>query len=160
MADEEKKEETTPADEKPVETADATEESEEVEVPEKFKSLVESIENLSVLDLSELVKILEKKFGVSAQAPVAIAQAPAGDAGGDGADEKSSYDIVLTAIGDQKIEVIKAVRDVTGKGLKEAKDMVDAAVSGPQVIKEGAAKDEAAELKQKFETAGATVELK
>ena len=137
------------------------EEKKEVEVPEKFKSLVENIEKLSVLELSELVKILEEKFGVSAAAPVAIAVAPAaGGDGGEAAEEKSSFDIVLTAIGDQKIEVIKVVRDITGKGLKEAKDIVDAAVSGAQVVKEGANKEEAEELKKKFDAAGATIELK
>jgi len=131
----------------------------EVEVPEKFKSLVGSIEKLSVLELSELVHILEDKFGVSAAAPMAVA-APAAGNGEEAAEEKSSFDVVLTAVGDQKIEVIKAVRDVTGQGLKEAKDMVDAAASGPQVVKEGALKEEADQLKKKFETAGATVELK
>lgn len=137
------------------------EEKKEVEVPEKFKSLVESIEKLSVLELSELVHILEDIFGVSAAAPVAIAAAPsAGDGGGEAAEEKSSFDVVLTAVGDQKIEVIKTVRDATGKGLKEAKDIVDAAATGPQVVKEAAPKEEAEQLKKKFETAGATVELK
>jgi len=137
------------------------EEKNEVEVPKKFQPLVESIEKLSVLELSELVHLLEDKFGVSAAAPVAVATAPAeGGNGADAADEKSSYDVTLTAVGDQKIEVIKAVRDATGKGLKEAKDLVDATASGPQVVKEGAAKDEAEELKQKLTTAGATVELK
>jgi len=150
--------EATADKEKKVE--ESKDEKKEVEVPEKFKSLVEIIENLSVLDLSELVKILEEKFGVSAAAPVAMA-APGDAANGEGeaAEEKSSYNIVLTGIGDQKIEVIKVVRDVTGKGLKEAKDLVDAAASGPQVVKEGANKEETAELKKKFEAAGATIEL-
>jgi large subunit ribosomal protein L7/L12 len=134
----------------------------EVEVPAKFKDVVESIEKLSVLELSELVHILEDKFGVSAAAPMAIAAAPAAGDGGDSGDaeEKSSFDVVLTGIGDKKIEVIKVVRDTTGQGLKEAKDVVDAAASAPQVIKEGASKEESAQLKTKLETAGATVELK
>ena len=159
MADEEKKEET-PAEEPKTEESPAKEEK-EVEVPEKFKSLVENIETLSVLELSELVKILEDKFGVSAAAPMAIAAAPASggeDAGGDAA--KAAYTVELTAVGDQKIEVIKAVRDATGKGLKDAKDLVDAAATGSQVIKENAPSDEAEELKTKFEAAGASIELK
>ncbi|MBI1971262.1 MAG: 50S ribosomal protein L7/L12 [Candidatus Wildermuthbacteria bacterium] len=132
----------------------------EVEVPEKFKSLVESVEKLSVLELAELVKVLEKKFGVSAAAPVAVAAAlTAGEAEGAG-EEKTSFNVVLAGVGDKKIEVIKVVRDVTGKGLKEAKDLVDAAVSAPQVVKEGAKKEEADDLKKKLETAGAKVELK
>lgn len=137
-----------------------TEETKEtVEVPAKFKTLVENIETLSVLDLSELVKLLEKKFGVSAAAPMAMAMAPAAGAG-EPAEEKSAFTVVLTGIGAQKIEVIKVVRDATQKGLKEAKDLVDAAATAPQVVKEGAAKAEADELKKKLETAGATVELK
>ena len=144
-------------------SAEATADKKEVEIPKKFESLVESIEKLSVLELSELVHILEDKFGVSAAAPVAIAApqgAGDGNGGGEAEEENSSFSIVLTAVGDQKIEVIKAVRDIAGQGLKEAKDLVDAAATGPQVVKEGATKDEAAELKKKFETAGATVELK
>jgi large subunit ribosomal protein L7/L12 len=140
---------------------ETTKEQEQVEVPEKFKTLVESVEKLSVLELSELVKILEKKFGVSAAAPIAMAVAPAGGAeAADAPEEKSSFTIQLTGVGDQKIEVIKVVRDATEKGLKEAKDLVDAAMAAPQVVKEGVAKEEAAELKKKFEAAGATVELK
>ena len=130
------------------------------EVPAKFKSLVESIEKLSVLELSELVHLLEEKFGVSAAAPIAVAAAPAAGNGAPAEEEKTSFNIVLTKVGEKKIEVIKVVRDATGKGLKEAKDLVDAAVAGVQVVKEGAGKDEAAELKKKLETAGATVELK
>jgi len=130
------------------------------EVPAKFKSLVESIEKLSVLELSELVHLLEEKFGVSAAAPIAVAAAPAAGNGAPAEEEKTSFNVVLTKVGEKKIEVIKVVRDATGKGLKEAKDLVDAAVAGVQVVKEGAGKDEAAELKKKLETAGATVELK
>lgn len=134
-------------------------EEEEVEVPEKFKKLTQSIEEMSVLDLAELVKILEKKFGVSAMAPVvAVAGgAPAGEAP---AEEKSVFNIELISIGDKKIEVIKAVRDITEKGLKEAKDIVDAAMTSPQTVKENVKKDDAQEIKKKLETAGAKVELK
>jgi len=137
---------------------EAEEKEEKVEVPEKFKKMVEEIEKMSVVDLAELVKILEKKFGVSAAAPVAAA-APAGSSA-PAADEKSIFNIELIAVGDKKIEVIKVVRDITQKGLKEAKDLVDAAASGPQMVKEGVKKEEAEELKKKFEAAGAKVELK
>lgn len=142
-------------------TADKEEKKEEnkdVEVPAKFKSLVEEIEKMSVLDLSELVKILEEKFGVSSAAPVA-AIAAGGAAEGDegGAEEKSAFNVELTDAGGQKIAVIKVVKEITGKGLKDAKDMVDKA---PAVIKENAEKAEAEELKKKLEEAGATVELK
>ena len=133
---------------------------ETIEVPEKFKKLVEEIEKMSVLDLAELVKVLEKKFGVSA-APqmVAAAAAPAAGAAPAG-EEKSFFNVVLTSAGDKKIEVIKVVRDLTQKGLKEAKDLVDAIATAPQTIKEEAKKEEAEEMKKKFIEAGATVELK
>lgn len=134
------------------------EQKETVEVPEKFQGLVSSVEKLSVLELVELVKILEKKFGVSAAAPVTVA-APASAEAGAG-EEKTSFNVQLTAIGDKKIEVIKVMRDVTGKGLKEAKDLVDAAAAAPQMVKENASKEEAEDLKKKFEAAGAKVELK
>jgi len=141
--------------------AEEKKEPEKVEVPEKFKKLVEEIERLSVLDLAELVKVLEKKFGVSAAAPVVIAAPAAGAPGAaPAAEEKSVFNIVLTAVGDKKIEVIKVVRDITQKGLKEAKDLVDAAATAPQVVKENSKKEEAEELKKKFEAAGAKVELK
>lgn len=131
-----------------------------IEVPEKFKKLVEEIEKMSVLDLAELVKVLEKKFGVSA-APQMMAAAAAPAAGGAAAaEEKSSFNVVLTSAGDKKIEVIKVVRDLTQKGLKEAKDLVDAIATAPQTIKEDAKKEEAEEMKKKFTEAGATVELK
>ena len=135
---------------------------EKVEVPEKFKSLVGEIEKMSVLDLAELVKILEKKFGVSAAAPVAAVGPAASASAGASADkeEKSAFNVVLTTVGDKKIEVIKVVRDATQKGLKEAKDLVDAAAASPQVVKENAKKEEAEDLKKKFEAAGAKVELK
>ncbi len=134
--------------------------NEEVEVPEKFAKLVEEVEKMSVLDLSELVKVLEKKFGVSAAAPMAAA-APAA-AGGEAAsaEEKSAYNVELKGIGEKKIEVIKVVRDVTGKGLKEAKDLVDAAATSPQVVAEEVEKKDAEEMKKKFEEAGAQIELK
>lgn len=134
-------------------------EMEKVEVPAKFKGLVEEIEKMSVLDLAELVKILEKKFGVSAAAPVAVAAAPAGAAAGP-AEEKTSFNVELKEVGAQKIEVIKVVRDITAKGLKESKDLVDAAASAPQMVKEGVKKEEAEEIKKRFETAGAKAEIK
>jgi len=133
-------------------------EEKEVKVPEKFNKLVEEIAGLSVLDLSELVKILEEKFGVSAAAPVAAAPVAAG--GDDSVSEKSEFNVELSQVGEKKIEVIKVVRDITGKGLKESKDLVDAAVSAPQMVKENAKKEEAEEMKKKFEAAGAKVELK
>jgi len=142
--------------------AEEEKKEEAIEIPEKFKKLVEDIEKMSVLELAELVKILEKKFGVSAAAPVAVAAAPvaAGAAGAPAAEEKTIFTVVLTAVGDKKIEVIKVVRDATEKGLKEAKDLVDATASGAQVVKENVKKEEAEELKKKFEAAGAKVELK
>lgn len=142
---------------------DKKEEEEEVEVPDKFKSIVESIEKLTVLELSELVKVLEKKFGVSAQmmaAPMPVAGGGAAGGAEGAGEEKSEFNVVLSQVGDKKIEVIKAVRDITQKGLKEAKDLVDAAMSSPQVIKEGVKKEEAEEIKKKLESAGAKVELK
>lgn len=121
--------------------------------------LIESIKGMTVLELSELVKALEEEFGVSAAAPVAVAAAPAaGEAeAGAPAEEKTSFDVVLTGFGDQKIQVIKVVRALTGLGLKEAKDVVEGA---PKAIKEGVTKDEAEEAKKQLEEAGATVELK
>jgi large subunit ribosomal protein L7/L12 len=115
---------------------------------------------MKVVDLAELVKVLEKKFGVSAAAPVAMMAAPTANAAAGGAEEKSEYDVILKTVGDKKIDVIKAVRDATAKGLKEAKDLVDAAATEPQVIKEKAKKEEAEDVKKKFEAAGATIELK
>lgn len=127
-----------------------------VEVPEKFKSLVESVEKMSVLDLAELVKVLEDKFGVSAAAPAMMMAAPAA-AGAAAAEEKSSFTVELTSAGDSKINVIKAVRELTGLGLKEAKDIVDAA---PKAVKENATQAEADDMKAKLEAAGAKVTLK
>lgn len=134
------------------------EEKKEVEVPEKFQKLVTEIEKMSVLELSELVHVLEDKFGVSAAAPVAmVAGGGQGEGEGEGAQEKSAYTVQLVSAGDAKINVIKAVKEITGLGLKEAKDIVDAA---PKAIKENIAKAEAEEMKKKLEDAGATVELK
>ena len=119
--------------------------------------ILEAIENMTVLELSELVKAMEEKFGVSAAAPVAVA-AVGGAAPAGGADEeKTEFTVVLAAAGDKKINVIKAVREATGLGLKEAKELVDGA---PKPVKENVAKAEADELKAKLEEAGATVELK
>lgn len=134
-----------------------TEEKKEVVVPEKFKAIVSEIEKMSVLDLSELVKVLEEKFGVSAAAPMMMGAMPAAGGAAEAAEEKTEFDVELTAAGAQKINVIKAVREVTGLGLKEAKDLVDGA---PKVIKEKIAKSQAEEVKKKLEDAGATVAIK
>jgi len=160
---EEKKEETK--EEKKEELKEKPKEEkkkEPVKVPEKFKKLIAEIEKMTVLDLAELVKILERKFGVSAQAPVAVAAASAAGAPGAApeAEEKSVFNIELKEVGEKKIEVIKAVRDITQKGLKESKDLVDAVATGSQVIKENVKKEEAEEMKKKLEIAGAKVELK
>ena len=122
---------------------------------EKIEKLIEEIDSLTVVELADLVKAIEEKYGVSAVA--AAAPAAGAVAGGDAAAEKSSYDVVLTEAGDQKIKVIKVVRDATGLGLKEAKELVDGA---PKTVKEGVSKDEAEELKAKFAEVGAVVELK
>lgn len=124
-----------------------------VEVPAKFKSIVEAIEQMSVLDLNELVKLFEKKFGVSAQA-VAVAAPAAGAAAGE---EKSAFAVHLADAGAQKIAVIKVVKEVLGLGLKEAKDLVDGA---PALLKDGVKKEDAENLKKQIEAAGGKVELK
>ncbi len=134
-----------------------SDEQKTTEVPAKFASLVEQIEKLSVLDLAELVKVLEEKFGVSSAAPMMMAAAPAAGGEAAAAEEKTSFNVELTGAGSNKIAVIKVVREATGKGLKEAKDMVDGA---PKVIKEGATKEEAEALKKQLEEAGAQVALK
>ncbi|MEA1925673.1 MAG: 50S ribosomal protein L7/L12 [Patescibacteria group bacterium] len=154
MAEEKKVSET----EKEKVSKESKEEAKEIEIPKKFKSIVEEIEKMSVLDLAELVKIFEDKFGVSAAAPMAVA-APAavGEAAEGEAEEKAEYDVELVAVGDSKINVIKKVKEITGIGLKDAKDMVDGA---PKVIKEKVAKEEAEEFKKGLEEVGATVELK
>lgn len=150
---------SAPADAKAEAGKDAAaDKGKDVKVPAKFKSLVEEIEKMAVLDLAELVKILEDKFGVSAAAPVAaVAAAPAGGGDAGETEEKSSFDVELTEPGGSKIAVIKAVREITQQGLKDAKDMVDGA---PKVIKEAVAKAEAEEMKKKLEEAGAKVTLK
>jgi len=126
---------------------------EPVEIPAKFKSLVESIETMSVLELNELVKLLEKKFGVSAAAVAVAAPAAAGAA----ADEKSSFAVHLTSAGEQKIAVIKVIKEALGLGLKEAKDLVDGA---PALVKDGVKKEDAEKMKKDIEAAGGKVELK
>lgn len=126
---------------------------------EKFADLIQKIESLTVLELSEFVKALEEKFGVSASSFAAPAAATA-SAGGEGAavgEEKSTFDVILKNGGANKIQVIKVVKDLTGKGLKEAKDLVEGV---PQTVKAGAKKEEAEEIKKKLEEAGAVVELK
>ena len=143
-------------EEKKVNETEAKEEKKEVEVPEKFKSLVSEIEKMSVLDLAELVKILEEKFGVSAAAPAMMMAGPAAN-GGEAVEEKDSFDVEITEAGSNKIAVIKAVRTVVEMGLKDAKDLVDGA---PKVLKEGVKKEEAEDIKKKLEEAGAKVTLK
>lgn len=145
------KEEAAPAEE--TTEAPAEDEGADVEVPEKFKAIVSAIEEMSVLDLNELVKLFEKKFGVSAAA-VAVA-GPAGDAGG--AEEKDEFDVELTSDGGAKIPVMKVVKELLGLGLKEAKELVE---SVPAVIKEGVKTEEAEEIKAKIEEAGGKVTLK
>ncbi len=125
-----------------------------VTVPAKFKDIVATIEAMSVIDLHELVKVLEEKFGVSAQA--AVAAAPAAGAG-EAAEEKSTFTVELTAAGEQKIAVMKVVKEVLALGLKEAKDLVDGA---PSVLKDGMKKEEAEDFKKKIEEAGGKVTLK
>ncbi|RMD47799.1 MAG: 50S ribosomal protein L7/L12 [Aquificota bacterium] len=120
------------------------------------EEIKEAIKNMTVLELAELVKELEEEFGVSAAAMVAAAPA-AGGAGGAAAEEKTEFDVILQSAGDKKINVIKAVREITGLGLKEAKELVD---SAPKPIKEGVSKEEAEQIKAKLEEAGATVEVK
>lgn len=120
--------------------------------------ILEAIESMTVLELSELVKALEDKFGVTAAAPVAVAAAGAAPGGAAAEeDEKTEFDVIIASAGDKKIQVIKAVRELTGLGLKEAKDLVD---SAPKAVKEGVGKAEADEIKEKLEEAGATVEVK
>lgn len=122
------------------------------------EDILKAIEEMSVMDLVELISAIEEKFGVTAAAAVAAAPAAAaGDAGGDAAEEKDEFDIVLSAAGDQKVQVIKAVRAITGLGLKEAKDLVDGA---PNTLKEGVKKEEAEEMVKQLTEAGATAELK
>jgi large subunit ribosomal protein L7/L12 len=126
-----------------------------VEVPAKFQSLVESIEKMSVLDLAELVKILEEKFGVSAAAPAMMMAA--GAAAAAPVEEKTSFNVELSGAGENKINVIKVVRELTSLGLKEAKDIVDGA---PKTLKENVSKEEAEEIKKKIEAAGGSATIK
>jgi len=157
MSDEKKPEEATEAAAPAAE--EKKEETKDVEVPAKFKSLVEEIEKMSVLDLAELVSILEDKFGVSAAAP-AMMMAAAPGAGGDaagGAEEKTEFTVELTDAGSSKIAVIKAVKAATGLGLADAKALVDGA---PKAVKENVPKAEAEELKKSIEEAGGKAELK
>ncbi|HEY8363184.1 MAG TPA: 50S ribosomal protein L7/L12 [Tissierellaceae bacterium] len=126
---------------------------------EKVLNLIEEVKSLTVLELAELVKALEEEFGVSAAAPVAVAAAPVAGAQAQApaAEEKTEFDVILASAGSEKIKVIKVVREITGLGLKEAKDLVD---NAPKPVKEGVSKDEANEIKAKLEEAGATVEIK
>jgi large subunit ribosomal protein L7/L12 len=119
--------------------------------------ILEAIENMTVLELSELVKAIEDRFGVSAAAPVAVAAMPGAPAAGAEEAEQTEFDVILTSAGDKKIQVIKVVRELTGLGLKEAKALVDEA---PKPVKEGVSKDEAEDIKAKIEEVGGTVELK
>ncbi|MDN5294459.1 MAG: large subunit ribosomal protein [Eubacteriales bacterium] len=125
----------------------------------KVNEILEAVKSLTVLELAELVKAFEEEFGVTAAAPVAVAAAPAAGAAAaaPAAEEKTEFDVILTNAGDKKINVIKVVREITGLGLKEAKDLVDGA---PKPVKEKVSKEEAEQIKAKLEEAGATVELK
>lgn len=123
----------------------------------KVEEILDAISSLTVLEAAELKKAMEEKFGVSAAAPVAVAAAAPGAAAGEAVEEKYEFDVVLSSVGDKKIQVIKALREVTSLGLKEAKEVVDGA---PSTIKEGASKEEAEQIKAKLEEQGATVELR
>ncbi|NOY74208.1 MAG: 50S ribosomal protein L7/L12 [Kiritimatiellaeota bacterium] len=127
------------------------------EVSKEMDKFISFIENLTVLELSKMVKALEDRLGVTAAAPMVAAVAAPADGGGAAAEEKTEFDVILNSFGENKIAVIKEVRTITGLGLKDAKDLVEAA---PKPIKEGASKEEANEVKEKLEAAGATVELK
>ena len=124
---------------------------------DKVLKLIEDVKVLTVLELSELVKALEEEFGVSAAAPMAVAAAPAAGAAAPAAEEKTEFEVVLKEVGAEKIKVIKVVREITGLGLKEAKDLVDGA---PKTVKENVSKDEATAMEAKFKEVGATVEIK
>jgi len=124
---------------------------------EKVTKLIEDVKALTVLELAELVKALEEEFGVSAAAPVAVAAAPVAGGAAPAAEEKTEFDVILKDVGPEKIKVIKVVREVTGLGLKEAKDLVDGA---PKPLKENVSKEEAASIEAKFKEVGATVEIK
>ena len=128
-----------------------------VEVSAEMEKIISAVENMTVLELSKLVKALEDRLGVSAAAPVAVAAAAPAAAGAAVAEEKTEFDVILTSFGEKKVGVIKEVRALTGLGLKDAKDLVEAA---PKAIKEGVAKDEAEKIKAQLEGVGATVEVK
>ena len=128
-----------------------------VEVSKEMDKFISYVENLTVLELSQMVKALEDRLGVTAAAPMAVAAAAAPAEAGAAAEEKTEFDVILKSFGENKIAVIKEVRTITGLGLKDAKDLVEGA---PKAVKEAAAKDEANEIKEKLEAAGATVELK
>lgn len=122
-----------------------------------FEQILEAIEKLSVLELNELVKAAEEKFGVSASAPVVVGGAVAGGEAAGAAEEKTEFDVILASVGAEKMKVVKAVKDLSGLGLKEAKEVVD---NAPKAVKEGVSKEEAEQMKVKLEEVGATVELK
>ena len=123
----------------------------------EFEQILEAIEKLSVLELNELVKAAEEKFGVSASAPVVVGGAVAGGEAAGAAEEKTEFDVILASVGAEKMKVVKAVKDLSGLGLKEAKEVVD---NAPKAVKEGVSKEEAEQMKAKLEEVGATVELK
>ena len=122
-----------------------------------FEQILEAIEKLSVLELNELVKAAEEKFGVSASAPVVVGGAVSGGEAAGAAEEKTEFDVILASVGAEKMKVVKAVKDLSGLGLKEAKEVVD---NAPKAVKEGVSKEEAEQMKAKLEEVGATVELK
>ena len=160
MAEEKKEEKVEePKEEKKEEKVEEKKEEpkKDVKIPAKFKDLVSTIEKMSVIDLAELVKILEEKFGVSSQAPIAVVASVAGGANAEDKEEKSMFDVEITDAGSNKISVIKAIRTFVQIGLKEAKDLVDAA---PKILKEGVDKEEAEKMKKDLEEAGAKVTLK
>jgi large subunit ribosomal protein L7/L12 len=132
-------------------------ENETIQIPEKFKNFISEIEKMNVMELAELVKVLESKFGVSAAAPIMMSGSGDSGTASNAAEEKTAFDVELKSSGAQKIAVIKVVREISGLGLKEAKDLVDAA---PKTVKAGATKAEAEEIKQKLEAAGAVAEIK
>ncbi|MEM1451553.1 MAG: 50S ribosomal protein L7/L12 [Planctomycetota bacterium] len=133
-----------------------SEETTTVELEPELQTIADQLDGLTLLQASKLVKALEDKWGVSAAAPAAVAMAAPGAGGGEAAEEKTEFNVVLEAAGDKKIQVIKEVRAITGLGLKEAKEIVD---NAPKAVKEGASKDEAEEMKKQLEAAGATVKL-
>ena len=128
-----------------------------IELEAELQTIADQLDGLTLLQASKLVKYLEDKWGVSAAAPAAVAMAPAGGGGAEEAEEKSTFDVVLKAAGDKKIQVIKEVRAITGLGLKEAKELVE---SAPATVKEGVSKDEAEKIKAKLEEVGAIIDLK